>query len=69
MQSICIQGFILQSITWDLGSYGSLMLFWGFMWSKVIEKSRKASRLRRDKSKRFDPLETSSLSFLVIAEI
>jgi len=25
------------------------MLFWGFMWSKVIEKKRKASGLKREK--------------------
>ncbi len=47
MQSIWIQGSILQCVTLDLGSYESLMLFWGFMWSKVIEKNMKASGLKR----------------------
>ncbi len=52
-----------------------LGVFWkfndvlGFMWSKVIEKSRKASELKRERLERFDPLEISSLSFLVIAGI
>jgi hypothetical protein len=39
------------------------------MWSKVIEKRRKASGLKRKKSNRFDRLETSSLSLLVITGI
>jgi len=39
------------------------------MWFKVIEKRRKASELKKEKSERSDPLETSSLSFLVIARI
>jgi hypothetical protein len=34
------------------------------MWSKEIEKRRKASGLKRE---RFDPLETSNLSLLVKA--
>jgi hypothetical protein len=47
MQSIWTQGSILQCVTLDLGSYESLLLFWGFMWSKVIENSRKASGFKR----------------------
>jgi hypothetical protein len=39
------------------------------MWSKVIEKRRKASGLKTERSERFDPLETSTLSLLVIARI
>jgi hypothetical protein len=39
------------------------------MWSKAIEKSRKANGLKREISKRSDTLETSSLSLLVIARI
>jgi hypothetical protein len=39
------------------------------MWSKIIEKKRKASGLKTKRSKRFDPLDTSSLSLLVIARI
>jgi hypothetical protein len=38
MRSIWTQGSMLRSVTWDLGSSRSLMLLWGFMWSKVIEK-------------------------------
>jgi hypothetical protein len=41
----------------------------GFMWFKVIEKSRKGNRLKRERSEGTDPLETSSLSLLVIAGI
>jgi hypothetical protein len=36
------------------------------MWSKVIEKSRKASGLKRERS---DPSKTSGLSLLMIAGI
>jgi hypothetical protein len=39
------------------------------MWSEVIENNRKTSGLRRERSKRFDPSETSSFSFLVIVGI
>jgi hypothetical protein len=39
------------------------------MWSKEIEKRRKASRFKRERSERFDPSETSSLSLLVKAGI
>jgi hypothetical protein len=38
---------MLQSVTWDLGSFGSLMMLWGFMWFKVIDKRRKAGELKR----------------------
>jgi hypothetical protein len=38
------------------------------MWFKVIEKTRKASGLKREKLERFDPLKISSLSFLVMQE-
>jgi hypothetical protein len=31
-----------------LGSFGSLMMLWGFMWSKIIEKRRKAGGLKRE---------------------
>ncbi len=47
MQSIQTQGYILQSVTHDLDSSRSLMLFWRLMWSKVIENSRKASGFKR----------------------
>jgi hypothetical protein len=57
---------MLQSVIWDLGSYG---FCYGFMWSKVIEKRRKANGLKRDRLKRSDPLETSNLSLLMIARI
>ncbi len=60
---------LLQSVIWDLGSSRSLMLFWGFMWSKIIEKKRKANGVKKEKSERFDLLKTSSLSLLVIAGI
>jgi len=56
MQSIWTQGSILQNVTWDMGSFGSLMFFWGFMWSKAIEKSKKASRLKKERSERSDIL-------------
>jgi hypothetical protein len=39
------------------------------MWCKVIEKRRKANKFKRERSERFDPLETSSLSLLVIVGI
>jgi hypothetical protein len=39
------------------------------MWSKVIEKKRNASGLKREKIERSNPLKTSSLSLLVIAKI
>jgi hypothetical protein len=39
------------------------------MWSKAIEKNRKANGLKREILKKSDPLETSSLSLLVIARI
>jgi len=39
------------------------------MWSKIIEKKRKARGLKRERSKRSNPLKTSSLSLLVIAGI
>jgi hypothetical protein len=39
------------------------------MWFKVIEKSKKAIGLKREKLERSNPLETSSLSLLVIARI
>jgi hypothetical protein len=39
------------------------------MWFKVIENRRKGSRLKKERSKGSDPLETSSLSLLVIAGI
>jgi hypothetical protein len=39
------------------------------MWSKEIEKRRKAIGLKRERSKSFNPLETSSLSLLVKAGI
>jgi hypothetical protein len=42
------------------------MLFGGFMWIKGIEKNMKASGLKRERSERFNPSKTSSLSFLVI---
>jgi hypothetical protein len=60
---------MLQNVTWDLGFFGSLMLLWGFMWSKVIEKRRKASGLKKERSKKSNPLKTSRLSLLVIARI
>ncbi len=69
MQSIWTQGSMLQSVTWDFGSSRSLMLFWGFMSLKLIEKRRKASGLKRERSESFDPLETSSISLLVIVGI
>jgi hypothetical protein len=39
------------------------------MWSKVIEKRRKPSGLKKKRLERLDPLETSSLSLLVITRI
>ncbi len=69
MQSISTQASMLQNVTWDLGFFGSLMLLWGFMWSKVIEKRRKASGLKKERSKKSNPLKTSRLSLLVIARI
>jgi hypothetical protein len=39
------------------------------MWSKVIEKIRKASGLKREGLERSNFLETSSLSLLMIARI
>jgi hypothetical protein len=39
------------------------------MWSQIIEKRRKADGLRRERSERCDPLETSSFSLLVIVGI
>jgi hypothetical protein len=39
------------------------------MWSKVIEKRRKVSGFKKERLERFDPLETSTLSLLVIARI
>jgi hypothetical protein len=36
---------------------------------KLIEKRRKASGLKRERSESFDPLETSSISLLVIVGI
>jgi hypothetical protein len=39
------------------------------MWSKEIEKRRKASGFKREKLKRSNPLETSSISLLVMAGI
>jgi hypothetical protein len=39
------------------------------MWSKEIEKKRKAIGLKRERSKNFNPLKTSSLSLLVKAGI
>jgi hypothetical protein len=39
------------------------------MWSKEIEKRRKASGLKRERSERSNPLETSSLSLLVMVGI
>jgi hypothetical protein len=39
------------------------------MWSKEIEKRRKASGLKKEIFERFDPLKTSSLSLLVMARI
>jgi hypothetical protein len=35
------------------------------MWFKEIEKRRKASGFKRERSERSDPLKTSSLSLLV----
>jgi len=35
------------------------------MWFKVIEKRREANGFKRERSERFDPLKTSSLSLLV----
>jgi hypothetical protein len=37
------------------------------MWSKVIEKRRKANGLKKETSERSNPLKISSLSLLVIA--
>jgi hypothetical protein len=39
------------------------------MWFEIIEKRRKANGLKRERSKRSYPLETSSLSLLVIVGI
>jgi hypothetical protein len=39
---------MLQSVIWDLGFFGSLMFFL-FMWFKVIEKGRKANGLKRER--------------------
>jgi hypothetical protein len=39
------------------------------MWSKVIEKNMKASGLKKERLERFNPLKTSSLSFLMIIGI
>jgi len=39
---------MLQSVTWDLGSFRSLMMLWEFMWFKIIEKKRKAGGLKRE---------------------
>jgi hypothetical protein len=39
------------------------------MWSKIIEKRRKASGFKKEKSKRSNPLKTSNISLLVIARI
>jgi len=36
------------------------------MWSKVIEKSRKANGLKRERLEKSNPLKTSSLSLLMI---
>jgi hypothetical protein len=52
-----------------LGFLKKFNVVWGVMWLKVIEKNRKASGLKRKRLERFDPLETSSLSFLVIRGI
>jgi hypothetical protein len=60
---------MLQNVTWDFGSSGSLMLFWGFMWLKSIKKRKKTSGLKGERSERSGPLETSSLSLLVIVGI
>jgi hypothetical protein len=38
------------------------------MWFKIIEKRRKTNGLKRERSKKSDPLETSSLSLLVIVK-
>jgi hypothetical protein len=39
------------------------------MCSKVIEKNKKARGLKRERLERSDPLETSSLSLLMIGGI
>jgi hypothetical protein len=39
------------------------------MWSKGIENRKKANGFKRERSKRFYSLETSSLSLLVITRI
>jgi hypothetical protein len=39
------------------------------MWSKEIEKIRKASGFKKERLERFDPLKISSLSLLVMVGI
>jgi hypothetical protein len=39
------------------------------MWSKVIKKRRKVNGLKKERSERSDPLETSTLSLLFIARL
>jgi len=61
-----LRGFYVTKCNMGLG------FFWKFncsrfMWSKVIEKRRKANGLKRERSERSDALETSSFSLLVIA--
>jgi len=45
---------MLRNVIWDVGFSRSSKLLWGFMWFKVIEKKRKASGLKIERSQRFD---------------
>ncbi len=62
-------GVYITKCNLGLGFLKKFNVVLGVMWLKVIEKNRKASGLKRKRLERFDPLETSSLSFLVIRGI
>jgi hypothetical protein len=60
-------GVYITKCNLGLGFFWKFNVVLRFMWSKVIKKSKKDNGLKKEKLKRYDPLETSSLSLLMIA--
>jgi hypothetical protein len=55
---------MLQNVIWDLGCYGSFDVILGLCGLKKLRREEKAVGLKRKRSKRSNPLETSSLFFV-----
>ncbi len=58
------EGFTSLNVNMNLNSCGSLMWSWVRVGVKTLKRRKKASGFKRERSKPYDPLETSSLSLM-----